>query len=176
MTRRSLSFAQAQVGATLIVALVFLLILTMAGVTAMRFSTFEERMASNTQLRNQTFQQAQSELRAQLLAFNANQANIDPLLQAMGKGVAPRQPADLLADPTLASLPTTTLLPIKITPKMSNINADKNTVRFTQDKICDDGSSVEKFVCISYEMNTTAELAGGTYSWQSQGITFQNNK
>src|SRR5690554_7337500 len=43
-----------QRGASLIVALVFLLVLTAAGLTAVRFATLEERMASNAQDRKST--------------------------------------------------------------------------------------------------------------------------
>ncbi|WP_339080123.1 PilX N-terminal domain-containing pilus assembly protein [Pseudomonas sp. TMP9] len=162
--------SRTQKGATLIVALVFLLVLTIAGVTAMRFSTFEERMASNSQFRNQVFQQAQNELRAQLLAFNTNLANRAPLLLAIN------QPAETSANLTaLPMLPKTSRLAQAVTPITGTLAAS-NTVRYTQEKPCDDGSSVERFICIDFEMNARAELESGTYSWQSQGITFQNNK
>ena len=178
--RRLSTTERAQQGATLIVALVFLLVLTVAGVTAMRFSTFEERMASNSQFRNQVFQQAQSEIRAQLLAFNTNLANRAPLLLAMGKGVAPRGAADLAADPSLKSLPVTARLTQDLDPRMTatgdNIVTAANKVRYVQEGPCDDGSSAEKFVCIGFEMSTRAETAGGSYSSQSQGLNFQNNK
>lgn len=169
---------RAQQGATLIVALVFLLVLTVAGVTAMRFSTFEERMASNTQFRNQVFQQAQSEIRAQLLAFNTNLANRAPLLVAMGKSVAARDSDALLADPSLNSLPTTAREVQALTPKMdaTGDNIASNTVRYVQEGPCDDGSSAEKFVCVRFEMSARAETAGGSFSSQSQGLSFQNNK
>ena len=164
-----------QQGATLIVALVFLLVLTVAGITAVRFTTFEERMASNSQFRNQNFQQAQSEIRAQLLAFNTNLANRAPLLAAMGNNIAPREAADLLADPSLNALPTTTKLPQALTAKMAS-GIEDTTVRYTQEKPCEDGSNVEKFSCIAFELNAQAGEDDQAYSWQSQGITFQNNK
>ena len=177
--RRFFAPKRAQQGATLIVALVFLLVLTVAGITAMRFSTFEERMASNSQFRNQVFQQAQSEIRAQLLAFNTNLANRAPLLLAMGKAVAPRDAAALLADPSLKSLPITAREPQALALKMTGTGdniVDANTVRYVQEGPCDDGSSAEKFVCIGFEMSARAETAGGSYSSQSQGMSFQNNK
>lgn len=170
--------SRAQKGATLIVALVFLLVLTVAGVTAMRFSTFEERMASNTQFRNQVFQQAQSEIRAHLLAFNTNLANRAPLLAAIGRAIAPRDAAALLADPSLKSLPTTARLTQSLTPRMNAAgdNIDSATVRYTQEGPCDDGSSAEKFVCVRFEMSALARTDGGSFSSQSQGLSFQNNK
>jgi Tfp pilus assembly protein PilX len=168
--RNLLTQPRTQKGATLIVALVFLLVLTIAGVTAMRFSTFEERMASNTQFRNQVFQQAQNELRAQLLAFNTNLANRAPLLLAIN------QPTETSANLTaLPMLPKTSRQAQTIVPITGTLAAS-NTVRYTQEKPCDDGSSVERFICLDFEMNARAELESGTYSWQAQGMTFQNNK
>lgn len=159
---------QRQQGATLIVALVFLLVLTAAGVTAMRFASIEERMASGSQFRNYTFQLAQSEIRSQLLAFNQTLANRAPLLLAMNKPLSSDLPS---------SLPTGTRDPQLITPRMtSNISTANNTIRFTAELPCEDGSNVEKFSCISFEMNVTAETPSGANSWQSQGLTFQNNK
>lgn len=159
-----------QTGATLIVALIFLLVLTIAGVTAMRFSTFEERMASNTQFRNQVFQQTQNELRSQLLAFNTNLANRAPLLAAMNQ---PPETADNLA--LLPMLPSSSRQAHLLTP-FTGARAADNTVRFTRETMCDDGSSIPKFACIDFEVNAKTELDSGTYSWQTQGITFQNNK
>ena len=174
--RRLTAQNRAQQGATLIVALVFLLVLTVAGVTAMRFSTFEERMASNTQFRNQVFQQAQSEIRAQLLAFNTNLANRAPLLLAIGQSVSSRDAAALLADPSLKSLPITARNPQTLTAQMSTDNIAATSVRYVQEGPCDDGSSAEKFVCVRFEMSARAETAGGSFSSQSQGLNFQNNK
>ncbi|WP_397376925.1 PilX N-terminal domain-containing pilus assembly protein [Pseudomonas sp.] len=159
-----------QTGATLIVALIFLLVLTIAGVTAMRFSTFEERMASNTQFRNQVFQQTQNELRSQLLAFNASLANRAPLLAAMNQ---PRESVENLAE--LPMLPSSSRQAVLLTPITGAQTAD-NTVRFTREVMCDDGSSIPDFVCMDFELNAKTELESGTYSWQTQGIMFQNNK
>jgi Tfp pilus assembly protein PilX len=168
--RNLLTQSRTQKGATLIVALVFLLVLTIAGVSAMRFSTFEERMASNTQFRNNVFQQAQNELRSQLLAFNTNLANRAPLLLAIN------QPTETVANLTaLPMLPKTSRQAQTIAPITGTLAAS-NTVRYTQEKPCDDGSSVERFICLDFEMNARAELESGTYSWQAQGMTFQNNK
>jgi hypothetical protein len=49
-------------------------------------------------------------------------------------------------------------------------------VRFTREVMCDDGSSIPDFVCMDFELNAKTELESGTYSWQTQGIMFQNNK
>ena len=161
-------FKSQQQGATLIVALVFLVVLTAAGITAMRFASVEERMASNSQFRNQTFQLAQSEIRAHLLAFNQNLANRAPLLLAMNQPLSNSLPSNL---------PVGTKDPQTINARMgAGIDAQANSVRFTTERPCDDGSNVEKFSCLSFEMNVTATTASGANSWQSQGLTFQNNK
>lgn len=52
-----------QRGATLVIALVMLLILTLLGTTAMQSTTLEERMAGNTRDRNVAFQAAEAALR-----------------------------------------------------------------------------------------------------------------
>ena len=164
----------AQRGATLIVALIFLLVMTAAGVTAMRFATFEERMTSNTQFGNQMFQQAQSEIRAHMLEFNTNVALREPLLRAKDQGIAPRGPTDLDANPTLRSLPVTAGLPVPLAVKTQNINGDENEVRFAVETLCP-GSSAEKFSCLHYEMQIIAEV-GTANSSQTQGITYEAAK
>ncbi len=168
-----------QQGATLIVALIFLVVLTVAGVTAARFATFEERMASNSQFRNQTFQLAQSEIRAQLLALNTSFVNKEILLTAMSKPTVVHDQAAKDADPTLETLPTTAsaklLLPRKITTD-NIIQADKNTIRYVS-KGCNSksnmGSSFGFIECVNFEINATAQLAGGSNSWQSQGLSVE---
>lgn len=53
-----------QKGVTLIVALVLLLVVSLLGLSAMRSTTLEERMASNTQDQGLAFQAAEAALRA----------------------------------------------------------------------------------------------------------------
>lgn len=53
-----------QRGAVLIVSLIFLLLLTLIGTTAMRSTTLQERMAGNTRDINLSFQAAEAALRA----------------------------------------------------------------------------------------------------------------
>lgn len=52
-----------QHGSALIISLIFLLLLTIIGVTAMQSSTMQERMAGNTRDRNLAFQSAEAALR-----------------------------------------------------------------------------------------------------------------
>jgi Tfp pilus assembly protein PilX len=169
-----LAHSRAQRGATLVVALVFLLVLTIAGVTAMRFSTFEERMASNSQFRNQVFQQAQNELRAQQLAFNTEPKFRQPLVNAMANKNNSKDAAEIAAIQN-AALPATAGPAEAIAPLTGTVIAS-NSVRYVWEKPCEDGSSVERFVCVDFHMEARAELASGTYSWQAQGLTFQNTK
>lgn len=53
-----------QHGTALVVALVFLLLMTLIGVTAMQTTTLQERMAGNERDRNLAFQAAEAALRA----------------------------------------------------------------------------------------------------------------
>lgn len=56
------STRQRQQGATLVVALIFLVVLTMLGITAAQNSAQEERMSGNTRSRDLAFQAAESAL------------------------------------------------------------------------------------------------------------------
>jgi len=56
------SFPGKQKGAVLVTALVFLVILTMLGITSMTTNILEERMAANTQEVNRAFQAAESSI------------------------------------------------------------------------------------------------------------------
>lgn len=167
----------AQRGATLLVALIFLLIMTIAGISAMRFATFEERMASNTETSNEMFQQAQSEIQAQLLNYNTSVELRQPLIDSKDK---PYDTGDPESNPALKSLPRSPL-PKQTHPinplSLNNIVAEDNTLRYVQgeDKCCDDGSSCQLFQCLDYEMNVTAKT-GSAISQQTQGITYKSPK
>lgn len=167
-----------QTGATLIVALIFLVVLTIAGISAMQFSTMEERMASNSQFRNETFQLAQSEIRAELQTFNASLSGRIPLLNAAneaifssGAGEYPRRLTDTerlqLGLPATASraVDTTTPLPA---PGFT-------IVRFSKPGLCPE-ANLERFTCTDYELQTRSQMGNGAYSDQSQGIVFTNTK
>ncbi|MEW5892533.1 MAG: PilX N-terminal domain-containing pilus assembly protein [Pseudomonadota bacterium] len=83
-----------QQGAALIMTLIFLVLLTMIGVTSVRVSTLEERMAGNTSDRYRAFQAAEAALRdcesvlqqASLPAFN----NTNGYYQPAAVGATPR--------------------------------------------------------------------------------------
>ena len=54
---------RAQRGMALLVSLVFLLLLTLIGISSMQNATLQEKMASSVTLRNQSFQIAEAALR-----------------------------------------------------------------------------------------------------------------
>ena len=166
-----------QQGAVLLVALIFLVVLTVAGVTAMRFATIEERMASNVQFRNQAFQSALSELRYQLLALNQNLANRAPLLVAREKGLFSALGAthpDRQANPDLLKIhPDSTLERSPLPNKMNN-NIQERWVRSTTEPGPCEGSG-QDFVCQDFEISAIATLPGGANSSQAMGINFINN-
>jgi Tfp pilus assembly protein PilX len=177
-----------QTGATLIVALVFLVVLTIAGITAMQFSTLEERMASNSQFRNETFQQAQSSIQSNLLALNANATGRDRLLTAMN--AATNSSTDCEADYPFnlcaqrleqLGLPAATAKQAVDAIEAQTTNVGFSVVRNTaQAKACEAGaegaSSIINFECSNYELHIREELPNGAYSDQSQGLTFMNVK
>ncbi len=176
-----------QNGATLIVALIFLVVLTIAGISAMQFSTLEERMASNSQFRNETFQQTQSSIQSNLLALNANATGRDRLLSAMNaeSNSSTRceedYPLNLCAQKReQLGLPVAAKQAVNaIEPQTTN--AGFSVVRNTAlAKACEadaeGASSIINFECSNYELHIREELPNGAYSDQSQGLTFMNIK
>lgn len=63
LTRQIPASASSQAGAALVTGLIFLVILTLLGITAMQTSTMEERMSGNARDRNIAFQAAEAALR-----------------------------------------------------------------------------------------------------------------
>ncbi|WP_260406839.1 PilX N-terminal domain-containing pilus assembly protein [Pseudomonas cichorii] len=57
------AFPARQSGMVLLVSLVFLLLLTLLGISSMQNATLQEKMAGSVALRNQTFQRAEAALR-----------------------------------------------------------------------------------------------------------------
>ena len=163
-----------QRGASLIVALIFLLVLTLAGLTAVRFATLEERMASNTQFRGMAHQLAQSEMRAQLRLFNTSAAGRAPLLAAQNAGSHGLTATQLES----LALPDTSRLPVALDAEIDPAGASfpQHNVRFLSQRICEDGTSQDKFSCAYYEVATTARMDGGAESAQVQGIVFMSNQ
>lgn len=163
-----------QNGAALVVALIFLVVMTIAGVTAMRFSNLEEKITGNVLIKNHNFQVAHSEIRAQMANINTGSvAAIDNLQQAIGQS----KPTDSekAADPTSEMLPATALKSFALSTRISNSSSTiGSSVRFLNTSLCE-GSDAEKFTCYTFELNSTA-TAGNSRSWQSQGFTHALNQ
>jgi type IV pilus assembly protein PilX len=70
-----------QTGSALIISLVFLLLLTVLGLSAMQSSTLQERMAGNAAEKNRAFQLAEAALRSGELAVKTNSATFLNALQ-----------------------------------------------------------------------------------------------
>ena len=157
-----------QQGASLIVALVFLAVLTIAGITAARLATVEERMAGNSQSRSELYQATQSEIRAQIANFNKDVGKRASLLSAANAGL----------EPLVGKLPnrrTAVDLSKLLDKDIGNAKISTNTVRFITKGNCE-GASIGKFECSAYELNTKTTHENGAYSDQTQGIYFLNIK
>ena len=152
----------AERGATLIIALVFLLVLTAAGITAVQLATTNERMASNSQFRGAAFQLAQSELQAQFLRFSANVANLTPLQ------LAQNQPAEPI--PLFPGRRAELALTAQITASGATQAPEVNFMRTVDCVTLGLGDSVETFTCTQYEMTARATLNGGAFSDQTYGF------
>lgn len=165
-----------QTGATLIVALVFLIILTAAGITAVRLATDGEKMAGSNQFRNTAFQLAQTELRSHLLRFGSV-ANRGPLLVAMDASLAN---ATTEPDSTLRARYPDLRIFLNLTALTSQTGLTQaNTYRSLGARDCavfGDGYSFDNYTCRQYEIKARSELAEGTYSDQTQGFVFFNLK
>ncbi|BCG23000.1 hypothetical protein TUM18999_11910 [Pseudomonas tohonis] len=180
---QSLRPLQRQAGATLIVALVFLVVLTAAGITAVRFATNDERMASSNQFRNTAYQQGQTEIRSQLLRLNVV-ANRQPLMSATSGTLATTSNED---DPnwvgSLSRFPSLmrpiSLASIVALPASGNSeNAQTNTIRSVGQLDCASfgkGYSFGNYTCQQYEIKATTRI-GGALSDQAQGLVFFNLK
>ena len=73
-----LTWANDQTGTALIVSLIFLLIMTLIGITAVRTTTLEEKMAGNMRDRNLAFQAAEAALRDAESALSPDNLTIRP--------------------------------------------------------------------------------------------------
>lgn len=74
--RNSMPITGKQNGVVLVVGLVFLLVLTIIGITSLRTTTLEERMAGNLQQQTVAFQDAESRVAALINTLNAGTVNL----------------------------------------------------------------------------------------------------
>lgn len=89
-------FGQRQGGVVLVVALIFLLLMTLIGVTAMQTTTLDERIANNARQRNLAFQAAEAGLRAGETVLR------QPTLPTFGSTTTPGL-LDRLSNPTTSA-------------------------------------------------------------------------
>ncbi|MFT0211621.1 hypothetical protein VQ643_03265 [Pseudomonas sp. F1_0610] len=157
-----------QKGSTLIIGLVFLVIMMLAAATGLKFANFEESMSGHAQTKNYIFQQAQSELAFRLNSFNSSAKERDFLFEAL------QQPVDTDIE-ILKTLPGTSRAQVEIKNKSGLKDIRETKLRFVKDTSCGDGSSLDRFVCIDYELETKAVTESKVSSNQFQGLTFQNN-
>lgn len=160
-------------GSALVISMVFLLVLTIAGITAMRFASLEENMAANSQTSAYVFQQAQSEISTHLKYFatagGRNRLNALDYPTLKGKDLKEAEKKYL---PDTASV----LKPLAAAPSkvMADIE-DNRKIRFLRDGQCGDGSSIGQFICIEFEFEVESAVGSGAHSRQVQGFTFKNN-
>ena len=152
-----------QKGSSLIIALVFLAVLTAAGIAAFTMSTTEERMSSNAQFRGAAFQTSYSEIRAQLEFLRKDATRIDSVRAFDRPRVSPvdsrlpekRQPLTNL---------TTRLNSTNIPGGNTNVN-----LTYLGERVAE-SSSLDKFYNYAFELNVKRELTSGAYSDQVQGF------
>lgn len=158
-------------GSALIVSLVFLMVLTIAGLAAMRMASLEENMAANSQASGYVFQQAQSEIQTQLRYFASVQGR-----NALNALDYPTMDKETNAN-RLKFMPDSASRQVGLTEVagLAVTDVSDRKLNFVRDGHCTDGSSVDQFICIEFEMEIEAELDNGARTKQAQGFTFKNN-
>lgn len=141
----------------------------------MRFSTMGETMAGNSQSRNYVFQQAVSEIYLNIFEFQNKTSARNNLVQAQEKSEKEKD------ENLLKMLPASHRSSIKIDSKLKDIVGlsaaeKKNKLRFIIEAPCEDGSSTDKFTCLTYELEVKSEINNGASTLQTQGFVFKNNK
>ena len=93
------SSPQQQQGITLIIALIFLVVLTLLGVTVASNNTLQERMAGNTRNRDLAFQSAEFALQAASATLNDTSSGIRTYIDDIIAGTTlPNQPTGFLTN------------------------------------------------------------------------------
>lgn len=165
-----MNFISSNRGSALVMSMIFLVVLTIAGITAMRFASLEENMAANSQMQAYVFQQAQSEIQTHLHHFGTaaglnrlNELDLQKHTKEEDQNTLKYLPVTASKEKSLDPVPGETIKHI-----------DSRHIRFIRDGMCGTGDSIEKFVCIDYELRVEAEVDAGTKSEQTQGFTFKN--
>lgn len=173
--RSTHSLRNSQAGASLIVALVFLLVLTVAGIAAVNTATNEERMASSSQFRGTTYQWAQSEAQAHLLRFNANVANRAPLLLALDANPATTAEKAAVGNKFPDLKVFSNLVPQTAASGLTQTSRTRHMANIDC-VVLGLGDSAGEFECRQYEINVRSSLNNGAFSDQTRGLYFINLK
>jgi len=143
-----------QQGATLLVSLVMLLILTLVGLSAVENVNLQTHMARNSQFSIHSYQIALSEIRAQLKDL---ETDIAPLNAATINGTEDRLGDDI------------SMQPDKFTQTVS--------YEYIGEGLPPTGFSVDTFVGRIYELDSRAQLDNtGIFSDQTQGLNYAGPK
>jgi len=142
-----------QLGSSLLFAMIFLLILSVLALSTMNTSYLDEKMAANTQFKNQVFQAGQSEGQGQ---YDHYRVNYTYMADALKEG--------LLDDPAEVNPPAQI--------DHSNIAKDIELtfIKFAQPPT---GFSFDIFQGVIYDQDTAASLEGtSSSSDQTLGINY----
>ncbi len=144
---RETSSTNAQLGIAMLSALIFLTILTIAGITAARMATLEERMASNAQFQGQAFQVTLSELETQV--DEVNSGNREPEMNS-------------------ARATCNAVMPTAIAFAGANPNS---SMRYIGERPVEN-ASLKDFSYYLFELNANTAMNSGATSNQSMGTRF----
>lgn len=151
---RNLRSAGDQRGATLIVSLILLLVLTIVGLSAIEGVNLQSQMARNSQFQVQSYQVALSEIQAQLAAL---EIDLGPLDTAVVDGVVNREGDDISMRP--------------------DHFAQIVSYSYEGEGLPPPGYSVDAFVGRRFELNSRAQLdSTGIFSDQTQGLNYAGPK
>lgn len=156
-----------QGGVALVIGLILLLVLTMIGLSAIKTSTSQERMASGYQVQSQTFQSAESSLRmgvAQItfqpgvnMSLSSPYTNTTDML-SMARATAPLTPwAAGTATPPATGVG---ILPLKysaIAADGTGFNSTANLYYTGTVGAKMSGASMGKFSAFAFEINAVAQ-------------------
>ncbi|TXH04945.1 MAG: hypothetical protein E6R07_06125 [Nevskiaceae bacterium] len=151
----------AQQGIALVVGLILLLIITLLGITAIRSTTQQERMASNAQQQTVVFQTAEEAIRLMMNELRGlvpipTGCTARPLL------VAALQPTSPVTACETSRSPTTSASGSSATAVISYANSNSATAA---------GNSAGTYVCYNFNITSTATQTG-TNGWDQhiQGV------
>lgn len=174
---------QSSKGAALIISLVMLTAVTFLAVVSLQRSTLQVRMVGNTQMKEQVFHTAMSELEANFQSINEGTQDVGKLIAEATNSVVFDEKGnplpqknndgqDILDSVQYQSVPIATGDAFKNSPVAINTsvlflgNGAQNTHTFSG------GSSVGKFIAYKFELNSIASLSGSIASDQILGITY----